>query len=82
MYGSPYTTVTEFTAWREVYCRNEACQRFEQEIELELLVENIDGHREEFAYTCTECDHRNEFEVEITNPESYYYEDNYEKDYS
>ena len=78
---SPYTTITEFTATRTVKCANEACQRFEQAIELELLIENIDGHLEQFLYVCTECDHRNEFDIEIGNPQSYYYEDNYEKEY-
>jgi hypothetical protein len=82
MSNSPYSTITEFTATRTVKCANELCQRFEQDIELELLVENIDGHLEQFSFVCTECDHRNEIEIEITNPESYYYEDNYEKDYS
>jgi hypothetical protein len=79
---NPDITVTEFTASRVVECKNEGCQRFEQAIELELLIENIDGHLEQFTYVCTECDHRNEFDIEVTNPESYYYEDNYEKDYS
>jgi len=79
---NPDITVTEFTASRVVECKNEGCQRFEQAIELELLIENIDGHLEQFTYVCTECDHRNEFDIEVTNPESYYYEDNYEEDYS
>ena len=75
MYGNPYSTITEFTAPRMVQCASELCQRFEQEIEIELLVESIDGNREQFVYVCTECDHRNEFDIEITNPESHYYYD-------
>ena len=75
MYGSPYYTTTEYTAARLVECKNDTCQRFEQSIELELLVENIDGNLEQFVYVCTECDHRNEFDIEITNPESHYYYD-------
>lgn len=79
MYHDPDPTITEFTAERSVACQNEGCQRFEQTIEVELLVENIGGNLEQFTYVCTECDHRNEFEVEIGNPESYYFVDNYDK---
>ena len=81
MVSNPDPTIHEFTAVREVECKNETCQRFEQAIELELLIENIDGHLEQFTYVCTECDHRNEFDIEIGNPQSYYYEDNYEKEH-
>jgi hypothetical protein len=76
MYYNPDPTIHEFTAERVVECSNELCQRFEQAIEVELLIENIDGHLEQFTHVCTECDHRNEFEVQIGNPESYYYIDN------
>lgn len=82
MYYDPNPTITEFTASRVVECKNDACQRFEQAIELELLIENVGGNLEQFTYVCTECDRRNEFDIEIGNPQSYYYEDNYEKDYS
>jgi hypothetical protein len=75
MYYNPMPTVAEWQDYRTVYCRNETCQRLEQEIEIEILVENIDGNLEQFSYTCTECDHRNDFEIEIGNPESYYYTD-------
>lgn len=74
MYYNPDPTITEFTAYRAVECKNESCQRFEQSIELELLVENIDGNQEQFTYVCTECDYRNEFDIAIGNPERYYYE--------
>ena len=82
MYYNPDPTITEFTASRAVECKNETCQRFEQTIELELLIENVDGNLERFTYVCTECDRVNEFDIEIGNPQSHYYEDNYEKDYS
>lgn len=71
---NPDPTIHEFTAERVVECKNEECQRFEQTIEVELLVENIDRYYEQFSYVCPECDRLNEFEVHIGNPESYYYE--------
>lgn len=74
MFSNPDPKIYEFTAERVVECKNEDCQRFEQTIEVELLVENVDGHLEQFTYVCTECDYRNEFDIEIGNPQSYYYE--------
>lgn len=75
MYYNPTPTITEWEDYRAVYCRSETCQRFEQEIEIKLLVENVDGNLEYFVYNCTECDNRNEFTIEIGNPQSYYYTD-------
>lgn len=79
MYNDPDPVITEFTAERSVACQNEGCQRFEQTIEVELDIENSGGYLELFTYVCTECDHRNDIEVEIGNPESYYFVDNYDK---
>lgn len=76
---NPDPPIHEFTAERVVECKNEECQRFEQTVAVELLVENIGGHLEQFTYVCPECDTTNEFDIEIGDPESYYYVDNYDK---